>query len=397
MRDPASWRADFPALEPRVHGRRLAYLDSGARSLVPHVVIDAVVGAYTHAAGSVHRGVHALAERATEAYDGARAAIAAFLGVPADEVVLVAGATDALNGVAHGWVRPRLARGDAVIVTELEHHANLVPWQLVCAERGAELRVCAIDDAGALDLDHLERLLADGRARAVAVSQLSNVTGTAPPLAAIVERAHARGAIVVVDGAQGAAHLPSAPCGDFYACSGHKLYGPTGTGVLWSERLAELAPWRAGGEMVAAVDYQRARLRAPPVRFEAGTPNIAGVIGLGAAARYLAALGDARLAHEQRLHAELIAALRAAPGVRVLGAPAHAVASFTVDGLHPHDLATVLDRDGVAIRSGHHCAQPLHGRLGVAASARASLGLYNDAADVAALIEAIAHARAVLG
>ena len=398
MRDPASWRLEFPALEQPVHGARLAYLDSGATALVPRPVIDAVRAAYERDAGAVHRAVHALAERATLAYEGARGDIAALFGVAADEIVLTHGTTDALNGIAHGWVRPRLRPGDAVIVTELEHHANLVPWQLVCAERGAELRVCRISDAGALELDHLEQLLADRRARAVCVTQLSNVLGTAPPITAISERAHAAGAIVIVDGAQGAAHLPARACGDFYACSGHKLYAPGGTGVLWAPRarLAELAPWRTGGDMVAHVEYQHARFRDPPARFEGGTPNVAGVIGLGAAARFVAALGPERLAHEQRVHRELVAALRAAPGVRVLGEPEHALASFVVDGVHPHDLATLLDQYGVAIRAGHHCAQPLHARLGLTASARASLGVYNNSDDIAQLIDGIARARSVL-
>ena len=286
-------------------------------------MIDAVVTTYTRDAGAVHRAVHTLAERATLAYESARADLAGLFGVPADEVVVTHGTTDALNGIAQGWVRPRLARGDAMIVSELEHHANLVPWQLICAECGAELRVCRVDEAGALDLAHLEALLADRRARAIAITQLSNVLGTAPPIDRVTERAHAHGAIVIVDGAQGAAHLSSRPCGDFYVCSGHKLYGPGGTGVLWAtrDRLAELAPWRTGGDMVASVDYQHARFREPPARFEGGTPNVAGVVGLGAAARYLAALGPARLAHEARLHAALVAALRAAPGVHVLGAP----------------------------------------------------------------------------
>jgi cysteine desulfurase / selenocysteine lyase len=388
---PASWRLDFPALAQSVHGKRLAYLDSAATSLVPRAVIDAMVATYTHDAGAVYRGVHALAERATLALDAARADIAALFGVPADELVLTFGTTDALSGIARGV---RLAAGDAVIVSELEHHANLVPWQLACVE----LRVCRIADTGELDLDHLEQLLDDRRVRAVAITQLSNVTGTAPPIDEVVQRAHAYGAIVIVDGAQGAAHLPPRPAGDIYVCSGHKLYGPGGTGVLWAkrERLDELAPWRTGGGMVASVDYQRARFREPPARFEAGTPNVAGVIGLGASARYLAALGPARLEHERQLHGKLLAALRGIRGVRVLGEPRHALASFVVEGVHPHDLASVLDRDGVAIRAGHHCAQPLHARLGALASARASLGLYSDDADIAALVEGIEHAKAVL-
>jgi len=399
VRDPAAWRLEFPALEQPVHGHRLAYLDSGATALVPRPVIEAVRAAYERDAGAVHRAVHALAEQATLAYESARTDVAALFGVPSDEVVLTHGTTDGLNGVAHGWVRARLGAGDAVIVSELEHHANLVPWQLVCAERRAELRVCHISDAGVLDLDHLEQLLADRRVRAVAITQLSNVLGTAPPIDAITERAHAAGAIVIVDGAQGAAHLPARACGDFYTCSGHKLYAPGGTGMLWARRelLAELAPWRTGGDMVASVEYTHAQFRDPPARFEGGTPNVAGAIGFGAAARFLASLGPDRLAHEQRLHRELVAALRAAPGVHVLGEPEHALASFTVDGVHPHDLATLLDQHGVAIRAGHHCAQPLHARLGLTASARASLGVYSNSDDVAQLIDAIAWARGVLG
>jgi cysteine desulfurase/selenocysteine lyase len=406
--DPAQWRRDFPALDAPVHGHRLAYLDSASTALKPRAVIDAVVRVFTHQAGNVHRGVHALSEAATEAYDAARDDIARFLGGRPDEIVLTSGTTEALNLVAQAWGRTHVGPGDAVVVTALEHHSNLVPWQVLCAERGAALRIAPIDDRGRIDLAALAGLLdrspggAGGRVRIVAVSQLSNVVGTIAPIAEIAALAHAAGAIVVVDGAQAIAHLPvdvAALGCDFYAFSGHKLFAPTGTGVLWGRRalLAAMPAWQTGGEMVAAVDYDRARLRDPPHRFEAGTPNIAGVIGLGAAIRYLGGIDRAQLAHhEARLHARLRDALAAADRVRVLGEPEAGVVAFTVAGAHPHDVATIVDREGVAIRSGHHCAEPLHHRLGADASARASLALYNDDADIDALIAALGRVREVL-
>jgi len=402
---PSPWRNDFPALDALVHGKRLAYLDSASTSLKPRAVIDAVVRVFTEQAGNVHRGVHALSEAATEAFDAARDDIARFIGGAPDEIIFTSGTTAAINLVAHSWGRTHLGPGDAIVVTELEHHANLVPWQVLCAERGAELRVAPIDDRGQLDLGALDRLLdrtPDRRVKLVAVSQLSNVLGTLAPISEITARAHAAGAIVLVDGAQAIAHLPvdvAALGCDFYVFSAHKLLAPTGTGVLWGRRslLADLPPWQTGGEMVAAVDYDRARLREPPYRFEAGTPNIAGVIGLGAAVRYLAALDRrAALRHEARLHARLRDALAAEDRVRVLGDPQAAVVAFTVAGAHPHDVATLVDRDGVAIRSGHHCAEPLHKRLGIAASARASLALYNDDADIDALLAGLHRVRQVL-
>jgi cysteine desulfurase/selenocysteine lyase len=398
--DPAAWRRDFPALDAAVHGRRLAYLDSASTSLKPRAVIDAVVRVFTQQAGNVHRGVHALSEAATEAYDAARDDIARFLGGHPDEIVLTGGTTEAINLVAHSWGRTHVGPGDAVVATALEHHSNLVPWQVLCAERGASLRIAPIDDRGRIDLAALAGLL-DERVRLVAVSQLSNVVGTIAPIAEIARLAHAAGAVVLVDGAQAVVHLPvdvAALGCDFYAFSGHKLFAPTGTGVLWGRRalLAAMPAWQTGGEMVATVDHERARLREPPHRFEAGTPNIAGVIGLGAAIRYLAGIDRAAAArHEARLHARLREALAAAPGVRVLGEPEAGVVAFRVAGAHPHDVATIVDREGVAIRSGHHCAEPLHRRLGADASARASLALYNDDADVDALISALARVREV--
>jgi cysteine desulfurase / selenocysteine lyase len=399
--DPAARRRDFPALDALVHGQRLAYLDSASTSLKPQAVIDAVVRVFTHQAGNVHRGVHALSEAATEAFDGARSEISRFLGGRPDEIVLTRGTTEAVNLVAHSWGRTHVGPGDAVIATALEHHSNLVPWQMLCAERGATLRIAPIDDRGRLDLAALAALL-DDRVKLVAVSQLSNVAGTIAPVAEIARLAHVAGAVVLVDGAQAVAHMTvdvAALGCDFFAFSGHKLFAPTGTGVLWGRRalLAAMPAWQTGGEMVAHVDHAHARLREPPHRFEAGTPNIAGVIGLGAAIRYLQALDRAAIArHEARLHRRLHDELAAQPGVRVLGDPEAAVVAFTVDGAHPHDVATIADRDGVAIRSGHHCAEPLHHRLGVDASARASLALYNDDADIDALIGSLARARRVL-
>jgi len=399
--DLEALRREFPALDAPVHGRRLAYLDSASTSLKPRAVIDAVVRVFTHQAGNVHRGVHALSEAATEAFDTAREQIARFVGGRTDEIVLTRGTTESVNLVSHSWGRAHVGPGDVVVATALEHHSNLVPWQVLCAERGATLRIAPVDDRGRIDLAGLTALL-DGRVKLVAVSQLSNVAGTIAPIAEIAAAAHAVGAVVLVDGAQAVAHLEvnvAALGCDFYAFSGHKLFAPTGTGVLWGRRalLAAMPAWQTGGEMVAQVDYDRARLRDPPHRFEAGTPNIAGVIGLGAAIRYLGTLDRAAIArHEARLHRRLRDELAAQPGVRVLGDPEAAVVAFTVTGAHPHDIATIVDRDGVAIRSGHHCAEPLHRRFGVDASARASLALYNDDADIDALIGSLARVRQVL-
>ncbi|HVV87639.1 MAG TPA: SufS family cysteine desulfurase [Kofleriaceae bacterium] len=397
-----AWRRQFPALAARPHGRRLAYLDSASTCLRPQAVIDAVSDVARLQAGNVHRAVHALAEAATTAFDDARVEVARWLGAAADEVVFTSGTTASINLVAASWGRTQLGAGDVVLVSALEHHANLVPWQLVCRERGASLRIAPLDDGGRIDAPALTAML-DERVKLVAISHLSNVLGTIAPVAELARAAHAAGARLLVDGAQAVAHLPvdvAALGCDFYACSGHKVYGPTGTGVLWGRRelLDTMPPWQAGGEMVASVGEQEARFRQPPHRFEAGTPNIAGVIGLGAAVRWWRALDhEARAAHEQAVHARLVAGLRDVPGVRVLGAPEAAVAAFTVDGVHPHDVATILDEGGVAIRGGHHCAEPLHRRLGVAASARASLGLYSGDDDVDALLDGLARVGELLG
>jgi len=400
--DLAAWRREFPALAVAVNGHRLAYLDSAATALKPRPVIDAVTRVLERDAGNVHRGVHALSEAATEAFDAARRDLAALIHAPEGEVVLTSGTTASINLVAQTWGRARVGPGDVVVATALEHHSNLVPWQMLCAERGATLRVAPVRDDGAIDVGALAQLL-DDRVRLVAVSHLSNVTGRIAPVAELARLAHAVGARVLVDGAQAIAHLDvdvrALGC-DFYAFSGHKLYGPPGTGVLWgrAELLDEMPPWQGGGEMVASVDEQAARYREPPYRFEAGTPNIAGVVGLGAAVRWWRGLDRARVrAHEAAVHARLRAAIAAVPGVRVLGAPEAAVVAFAVDGVHPHDVATIVDQAGVAIRSGHHCAQPLHRRFGLDASARASLGVYSGDDDVEALAAALATVRDVLG
>ena len=397
----AAWRAEVPALALPVHGKRLAYLDNAATTLMARPVIDAVVRVATHLPGNVHRGVHALAEAAGAAFDGARATIARHLGARPDEVVLTSGTTASINLVAQAWGRAHVGPGDAVVVSALEHHANLVPWQALCAERGAALRIAPIDDAGRLDLAALDRLL-DPRVKLIAVAHLSNVVGTVAPIAALAARAHAVGARLLVDGAQALAHLPidvrALGC-DFYAASGHKAYGPTGTGVLWGapEVLAAMPPWQLGGEMVARVEATTARYREPPLRFEAGTPNIGGVIGLAAALEHAAARDRAVVAaHEARVHARLRRALAATPGVRVLGDPEAAVVAFTVDGVHPHDVATIVDHEGVAVRSGLHCAEPLHARLGVGASVRASVAYYSGDDDVDALLAGLARFREVL-
>ncbi len=396
---PASWRSDFPALHQEVHGRPLVYLDNASTTLKPQAVIDAVVGVFARDCGNVHRGVHALSEAATAAADAAREQAARFIGAATGEIVFTSGTTASINLVAQAWGRAALAPGDAVLVSALEHHSNLIPWQMVCAERGAALRVAPVDDQGRIDVAQLAALV-DGRVRMVAVSHLSNVVGTVAPIAEIARLAHDAGALLLVDGAQAVAHLPvdvgALGC-DFYAFSGHKLFGPTGIGVLWgrAQLLDAMAPWQGGGEMVSSVDLAGARYREPPQRFEAGTPNIAGIIGLGAALGYLGRVDRAAAAaHERALHSHLLAGLGGLDA-RVLGRPELALAAFSVAGVPAHDLASIVDRDGIAIRSGHHCAEPLHRRFGLAGSARASLAFYNTVEEVDLLVASIARAQEV--
>jgi cysteine desulfurase/selenocysteine lyase len=402
--EPERARADFPALAQLVRDRPLAYLDSAATTQMPAAVIDAVAAFGRTDRANVHRGVHTLSERATAAYEGARAAAGRFINArEASEIVFVRGTTEAINLVAHSFGGEAVAAGDEVLVTAMEHHSNLVPWQMLCAERQARLRVVPVTATGELRPGELDAALGP-RTRILAVAHVANAIGTVNPVAAIVERAHAHGVPVLVDGAQAVAHLPidvqALGC-DFYAFSAHKMYGPTGIGVLYgrAERLAAMAPFLGGGEMVRSVSLTEGpRWAAVPHKFEAGTPNIEGAIGLAAAIAYLDRWDRAAVAaHERALAADAAARIAALPGARLVGEPADraAIVSFVLDGVHPHDVGTILDRHGVAIRAGHHCAQPLLEALGVPATARASFALYNTQQDVDALIDGLHAVRRV--
>ena len=387
-------RQEFPILREMPYGKPLVYLDNAATSQKPRAVIDAISGFYSRDNANVHRGVHYLSERATEAYEGARAKVQGFLNAAdAQEIVFTRGTTEAINLVAQTYARTHLGVDDEVLITAMEHHSNIVPWQMVCEQRGARLRVAPINDAGELLLDEFERLVGP-KTKLVAVTHVSNVLGTINPIRRLTEIAHARGARVLVDGAQAAPHLDldvQAMGCDFYALSGHKMYGPTGIGVLWgrSDVLEEMPPYQGGGDMIASVSFEKTVYNGLPYKFEAGTPNLAGAVGLGAAIDFLGALGrEALAAHEHDVLAYGMRALSAIPGLRLIGtAPAKAsVMSFVLDGVHPHDIGTILDRQGVAIRSGHHCAQPLLARLGLAGTARASLACYSTRQDIDALV-----------
>ncbi len=399
--DAAAIRRDFPALAQAVHGRPLVYLDSAATALKPQVVIDAVTKVYAEDCANIHRAVHLLSQRATQSYEAVRGKVRAFLGASSErEVVFVRGTTEAINLVANAWARPRLGRGDRVLVSGLEHHSNIVPWQMVCAATGAELVVAPITDSGEVLLSEVEARL-DARVKLVAMSHASNALGSVQPVEAVVERAHAVGAKVLLDGAQAAPHLTvdvTAIGCDFYAFSGHKLYGPTGAGVLWGRLslLEEMDPWQGGGDMIRSVTFEKTTYAEVPAKLEAGTPDIAAVIGLGAAVDYVTSLGREAIAQNE---AELLAygteALSSVPGVRLIGTAPHkiGVLSFVMEGAHPHDIGTIVDAEGVAIRTGHHCAQPVMERLGIPATARASLGLYNTREDLDALVRALHRVR----
>ena len=396
----AGLRADFPALHQEIHGKPLVYLDNAATTHKPRAVLDALDRFHRRDNSNVHRGVHTLSQRATDSYEGARQQVAQFLGGQTDEIVFVRGATEAINLVANAFLRPRLQSGDEVLVTAMEHHANIVPWQLACDATGAQLRVVPMSQAGELLLDELEALLTD-RTKLLALTHVSNALGTVNPVAQIAEMAHAHGVPVLVDGAQAVQHLPVdvAQLGiDFYALSGHKLYGPTGIGVLWarSEHLEAMAPWQGGGDMIRSVTFEKTEFAPPPLRFEAGTPHIAGAIGLGAAVEYLSGIGlEAIAAHESDLLATATDAVAAVDGVRLIGTAAQkaSVLSFVVEGVHPHDIGTVLDRNGIAVRTGHHCAQPVMAFYGVPATVRASFALYNYHAEIEPLCTALREAR----
>lgn len=402
--DPAAIRRDFPLLAARPE---LIYLDSAATAQKPRAVLDALVGFYTTANANVHRGAYALAAEATLAYEAARARIARFVGAAeASEIVFTRGTTEAVNLVAGAWGPANVGPGDAVVVTELEHHSNLVPWQLLAARTGCQLRAVPATPDGRLDLDAYARAL-DGAVKLVAVVHVSNAVGTVNPVADIVAGARRVGARVLLDAAQSVPHRPfdvAALGVDFVAASGHKMLGPMGIGFLWARAaiLADMPPWQGGGEMIRRVTPTHSTFADPPQRFEAGTPPVADAVALAAAADVLDGYGrDACAAHDARLVAHALARLAEAPGVRLAG-PRDAASrcgsvAFTVDGVHAHDLATVLDGDGICVRAGHHCTMPLHHRLGLAATVRASFQVYNDVADVDALVAGIARARALLG
>ncbi|HEX3553259.1 MAG TPA: cysteine desulfurase [Thermoanaerobaculia bacterium] len=398
-------RADFPILAQKVHGRPLIYLDNAASTQKPRAVMDAIAACYGEYYANVERGVHTLSERSTAARERARETVRRFLNAAsAEEVVFVRGTTEAVNLVAASWGRRHVGPGDEILITELEHHSNIVPWQLLCEERGALLRVVPIDDRGAVILEELDRLLSP-RTRLVAVAHVSNALGTVNPVCAITERAHAVGAVVLVDGAQSAPHLGvdvQALGIDFYAFSGHKVYGPSGIGALWGRRelLEAMPPWQGGGGMIRTVSFARTAYAPPPHRFEAGTPAIEAAIGLGAALDYLTALGlPAVAAWEARLLALATERVAAVPGLRLIGTAKEkaAVLSFTLEGIHPHDVGTILDREGIAVRAGHHCAQPVMERFGVPATTRASFGLYNTREEVEALAAALHRTRELFG
>lgn len=403
--DITASRQDFPLLARPVHGKPLVYLDNAATTQKPQVVIDRVARFYVEENANVHRGLHWLSQRATDAFEEARGTIGRFLNArSAEEIVFVRGTTEAINLVAQSYGRSHVTRGDEIVISTMEHHSNIVPWQILCEQQGARLRVIPITDVGELDLDAYEALLTD-RTRIVSVVHVSNVLGTVNPVGEIVRIAHQRGIPVLVDGAQAVAHgavdVQALGC-DFYAFSGHKLYGPTGIGVLYgtSALLDSMPPYQSGGEMIRSVTFERTFYAAPPLRFEAGTPDIAGAVGLAAATGYVSGIGFDRIARfEQELLAHATIALSRLPGVRVIGAAAAkaGVLSFVLDGVHPHDVGTILDREGVAIRAGHHCCQPLMDRLGLPATSRASLAMYNTREDIDALVTALRNVRELLG
>jgi cysteine desulfurase/selenocysteine lyase len=403
--DVASVRADFPVLSRMVRGNPLVYLDNGATAQKPRAVLEAMDHYYRTTNANVHRGVHTLSGEATSAYEKARERVALFLGAESPrEIVFTSGTSAALNLIAQSYAGSVLRPGDEILVTEMEHHSNLVPWQLAAERAGARVKAIPVMDSGGLDLGAFERLLGP-RTRIVAVSHASNVIGAINPVNAIAEMAHAAGAVVVVDGAQSVPHLrvnvASIDC-DFFAFSGHKLYGPMGIGVLYGKAalLEAMPPWQGGGGMIREVQIERSTWASPPERFEAGTPPVAEAVGLGAAIEYVMNWDwDALVGYEQELIAEASQKLQTVPGVTILGEGADRVSvlSMAIDGVHPHDAGTILDTQGIAVRAGHHCAQPLMRRFGVTATLRASFGAYNTTQEVDALVAAMHEVRKVFG
>lgn len=395
--DPERLRKDFPILHQQVHGRPLVYLDNAASTQKPQVVIDAIAHFDAHDYANIHRGVHELSQRATAAFEASRDKVKAFLNAgDRKEIIFVRGATEAINLVAHSYGRTVLNLGDEIVVSAMEHHSNIVPWQMVCRERGAVLRVIPMSDHGELLLDEYEKLLGP-RTKLVGIVHVSNALGTINPVREMIEAAHRRNIPVLIDGAQAVPHLrvdvQALDC-DFYAFSGHKLYGPSGIGVLYGKAkwLEAMPPYQGGGEMISAVTFEKTFYKGLPGKFEAGTPNITGVVGLGAALDYVSGIGlESIAAHEQDLLAYATQELLRIPQVRIIGTARQkaSVLSFIIHGIHPHDAGTILDREGIAVRAGHHCAQPVMQRFQIPATTRASFAFYNTREEVDALIAGI--------
>jgi cysteine desulfurase/selenocysteine lyase len=396
-------RGDFPALHQTIRGKPLVYLDNAATTQKPQAVIDTLVHYYSFDNSNVHRGVHTLSTRATNAYEAARKKVASFINAsdPA-EIVFVRGTTEGINLIARSFTRCCIDRGDEVLISAMEHHSNIVPWQILCNESGARLRVIPMNERGELLLDEYDKLLSP-KTRIVAVVHVSNSLGTINPVKEIIERAHARNIPVLVDGAQSAPHIAvdvqKLGC-DFFVFSGHKIYGPMGIGVVYGRRelLEKMPPYQGGGDMIASVTFEKTTYNTLPYKFEAGTPHVAGAVGLGAAIDYIQGIGFPAIgAHERDLVSYAGERLSAIPGLRLIGTAKHksSVVSFTLDGIHPHDIGTVLDREGVAIRTGHHCTQPVMDFFGVPATSRASFGLYNTREEIDALVAAIHKAKEV--
>lgn len=397
----AGRREDFPILRETVHGRPLVYLDNAATTQKPQCVIDAEVAYYSHANANVHRGVHTLSQLATDQFEAARDTVRRFLhAASSKEIIFVRGTTEAINLVAQSYARPRLTAHDDIIISAMEHHSNIVPWQMVCAQTGAELRVVPVNDAGEFEFDTYAKLIGP-RTRLVAVTHLSNALGSITPVKRIIDLAHANGVPVLLDGAQALSHIgvdvAALDC-DFYAFSGHKIFGPTGIGALYGKEalLDAMPPYQGGGDMIRKVTFGETTYNDLPYKFEAGTPNIAGAIGLGAALDYVAAIGIDHIATRERdlldYATSLVSGIR---GLTIIGSAQQkaSILSFTMDGVHPHDIGTILDHDGIAIRAGHHCAMPLMQRFGIAGTARASFAFYNTHAEVDALVAALHKVR----
>jgi cysteine desulfurase/selenocysteine lyase len=406
-RSLAEIRADFPVLARRVNGKPLVYVDNAATAQKPASVIEAISSYYRNSNANIHRSMHELAAEATELYEDGRTRVARFVGARPEEIVFVRNATEAINLVRFTWAREQVGAGDTVLITRMEHHSNVVPWQLLCEETGARLAYVELDGEGRLDLDGLDALLGSGSVKLIALAHVSNVLGTINPVAEVSRRAHEAGAKVLVDGAQGVPQLPvdvGETGADFYAFTGHKMLGPTGIGVLWGRRelLEAMPPFMGGGSMIRAVEDDHSTWAALPQKFEAGTPAIAEAAGLGTAVDYLAGLGmEAVRAHERELTAYALERVGAIGGLTLYGpedaAERGGLVSFTIEGVHPHDLAELCNREAVAIRAGHHCAQPLMRHLGVPATARASFSVYNGPDDVDRLVDALENAKRVFG